>query len=113
VRENILARHPDAALSVYTVWLPMLATDARSEWPAGALPDPRVRHFWDGERVVGRWLADRNVGGLGSAGVVWDAYFVFGPQAAWDDVPAPLLAAGSPIDGDTSALAAALGPLLQ
>jgi hypothetical protein len=112
VRQNILASHPSADLRVYTVWLPMLVTDARSEWRRSALPDERVRHFWDGERVVGRWLADEDLGGLGSAGVVWDAFFVFGPDATWDDVPRPLLASGAPVIDDTASLEAALSPLL-
>jgi hypothetical protein len=113
VRENILDRYPSTPLSVYVVWMPMLATDARSEWESSALPDRRVRHYWDEERVVGRWLADQDIGGTGYAGIVWDAFFVFGPDASWDDVPEPLLAAGAPVIGDTEQLASALQPLLD
>jgi hypothetical protein len=91
----------------------MLSTDARSEWEESAMPDPRVTHFWDGDRTVGRWLAEQDAGGLGSAGVVWDAYFLYGPDAAWDDVPRPLLASGAPVVYETDALASALEPLLQ
>ena len=112
MRTNILERHHGADLRVYAVWLPMLATDARSEWRRSALPDDRVRHFWDEDRVVGRWLADEDVGGLGSPGIVWDAFFVFGPDATWDDVPRPLLASGTPVIGAAPKLDAALEPLL-
>jgi hypothetical protein len=112
VRQNILEQHRSADLRVYTVWLPMLVTDSREEWRRSALPDARVRHYWDGERVVGQWLADKDVGGLGSSGVVWDAFFVFGPGATWDDVPAPLLASGTPVIGDTAGLERALAPFL-
>jgi hypothetical protein len=113
VRENILERYPSAPLSVYVVWMPMLATDARSEWESEALPDARVRHFWDEERVVGQWLADQDVGGTGYSGIVWDAFFVFGPDADWSDAPAPLLGAGAPVIGDTEQLESALEPLLR
>ena len=113
VRENVLERYPDADLAVYAVWLPMLATDARDEWEQAALPGERVRHYWDGERTIGTWLGEQDLGGLGSAGVVWDAYFVFGPDAGWDDVPGPLLAAGAPVVVDTDGLEGELVPLLQ
>ena len=56
-----------------------------------------MSQFWDGERVSGTYLAKQNLGGLGSSGIVWDAYFLFGPQATWDENPAPLLASGSPV----------------
>ena len=29
-------------------------------WPAAALPDRRVRHYWDEEREVGEWYASRH-----------------------------------------------------
>jgi hypothetical protein len=75
----------------------MLATDARSEIDRSLLADARVRQYWDGERAIGTWLAERDLGGLGSSGVVWDAYFVFGPGATWEDEPAPLVDSGAPV----------------
>jgi hypothetical protein len=113
VRETILDRYPDAELSVYTVWLPMLATDARSEWEAAPLPDARVRHYWDEERTIGRWLAERDVGGQGAPGIVWDAVFAFGPDATWDDLPGPVLASGAPVVDVAGSVEKALRPLLQ
>jgi hypothetical protein len=112
VRET-LERYPDADLAVYSVWLPMLPTDARSEWEHSALPDPRVRHYWDGERTVGRWLADQDVGGQGAAGVVWDAVFVFPPDATWDDVPGPVVAAGAPVIDVADTVERAVAELAQ
>jgi hypothetical protein len=112
VRQNILEAHPDADLVVYTVWMPMLTTDAREEWDASELPDDRVTHFWDGDRVLGTWLAERDVGGSGFAGVVWDAFFVFGPEAGWGTEPGPLLGAGAPVIDDTDELDKVLLPLL-
>jgi hypothetical protein len=113
VQEHILDEHPDAELRVYTVWLPMLATDARAEWDSSVLADERVTHFWDGDRLVGTWLAERDVGGSGFAGIVWDAFFVFGPEAAWGAEPGPLRGAGAPVVNDTAELEKALLPLLE
>jgi hypothetical protein len=105
VRTNILDDNPDAKVAVYAVWLPMLAGEQRSDWDGGPLVEGRVSHYWDGDRVLGRWLADHETGGVGrEGGVVWDAYFLFGPDARWDDEPTDPLAAGAPIIGETGKL---------
>jgi hypothetical protein len=105
-REELLDRHPDRALTVYAVWLPMVPGDARSRWPAHLLDDPRVRHFWDGDRVVGEWFAanDLAIGAPFEGETMWDAFYVFPPDASWRDVPAPLLAHGRPIIEERKAL---------
>ncbi len=41
------------------------------------MPDPRVKHFWDGELEVARWFA-RQVDGF--EGVSWDMYYLYGPE---------------------------------
>jgi hypothetical protein len=89
----------------------MLVTDARSEIDTGLLDDPRVRQFWDEERVVGRWLADMGLGGSPGE-VVWDAYLVFGPDAAWNDEPAPLRGTGAPVISAAGSLERELRPLV-
>ena len=90
----------------------MLSTDGRSEIDTQLLDDPRVRHYWDGERVAGRWLADAGVGGESFAGVVWDAFYIFGPDAVWNEKPAPVAAFGAPVISEASKLERALRPLL-
>jgi hypothetical protein len=92
--------------------MPMLATDARSEWNESLLDDPRVQHFWDEERVAGLWLAERNVSEEGFAGVVWDAYLLFGPRASWESEPAPLAGAGAPVVDKADQLEEQLGTLI-
>lgn len=95
VQQNILEKDPAAELRVYTVWLPMLATDARSEWDPELLDDPRVQHFWDEQRISGEWLADPDNIALDFPGpIVWDAYVLFGPDAQWRDSPSDLVGAG-------------------
>ena len=49
------------------------------------MPDPRVNHYWDGQRVAGRWFAENLQ--ADSQGIVFDAYwdraFFFTPDAEW------------------------------
>lgn len=113
MQEQILEQHPSADLQVYAIWLPMLSTDDRSEWTQALLPDPRVAHFWDEERVSGLWFAEADTAGLGYAGIVWDTYFLFDRGASWDDVPAPVILAGAPVNAHVDALARSVRRLLR
>lgn len=113
MQQNILEKHPNAKVAVYAAWLPMLATDARSEWDASLLDDPRVRHFWDEERTAGRWFAEADLKADRFGPIVWDAYLLFGPNSRWDDEQTALLGSGSPIIGATDALEGELAPFLQ
>ncbi len=113
MHQNILDAKPDAKLRVYYVWLPMLPGDDRSAWNRTAFADRRARHYWDGERVLGEWLADRGHVALDYPGpIVWDAYLLFGPKARWDDRPSHLLDFGWTVIGSTDGLSSALQPLI-
>jgi hypothetical protein len=108
VRENVLDQSSDRSLRLLVVWMPMLATDARDQIDYELLRGPRVRQFWDSERLVGTHLADIDLAGLGYAGIVWDAFFVFGPDARWAERPSGLVASGAPVVVETGKLEAAL-----
>jgi hypothetical protein len=97
---------------VYVVWLPMLAADSRGEVDEDVLADPRVTQFWDEDRLVGRWLAETGLGEQISAGVVWDAYYLFGPEATWNERPGPLLGFGAPVIANTGSLENAVATVL-
>ena len=98
MQKEVLERQPKADLRVYAIWFNMVETDAREKWHFELLPDRRVQHFWDEEKVVGRWFAPRtqseemenalepNASGLGQA-VLWDSYLVYGPESRWGDGP--------------------------
>lgn len=88
-----------------TVWVPILTSDSRGAWRPARTPG---RQFWDGDRVAARWLADQNVGGLGYAGIVWDAWFLFGADATWNDRPTGLVGSGTTVVDTSSRLRAAL-----
>jgi len=97
VRENILDQEQSSDLRVYAVWLNQRSTDGRDEIDESILADSRVTQYWDGEGITGTYFAETDLGGLGYAGFVYDVYYVFGPDAAWADEPAPLAASGGPV----------------
>ena len=72
----------------------MLVGDSSDEWDETAMPDVRVKHFWDGELEAAQWFA-RQVDGY--EGVAWDVYYLYGPDATWETVPAPLVGSGGTI----------------
>jgi len=75
----------------------MLFSDQRTGWSADVLTDPRVTEYWDEERVTGTWFAENL--GFSFGPIAWDVYYLFGPDAAWEVRPAPLLDFGFTILG--------------
>ena len=72
----------------------MLGSDSRDDWNGSTMADPRVLHFWDGDYQAGQWFAGQ-VDGYN--GIAWDVYYLYGPDATWDTVPAPLIGSGGTI----------------
>lgn len=89
VQSEILEEYPEQKLEVYAVWFNMFPGDSRSDWPSGLLTDPRVRHFWDESKLVGRWYGE-NVTSRVKGHVEWDAYFLYPAEGVWRDVPEPI-----------------------
>ena len=108
MRENILDAETSKDLRVYAVWLNQRVTDERGAIDESILTDPRVTQYWDAEGITGTYFADTDLGGLGASGFVYDVYYVFGPDAAWRDDPAPLAASGGPVLYEGDELRAAL-----
>ena len=92
----------------------MLAGDSRSAWDSNVLNDPRVKEFWDGDRIAGKWFGKRQLGGLGGPGsIVWDAYLAFPEDSRWESAPNGILASGSDIIDNTKGLEQHFLPLLR
>ena len=87
----------------------MLASDARDEWNGTRMPDPRVMHLWDGETEIGQWFAEQVEG---YRGISWDVYYLYGPDATWEDVPSPLIGSGGTIYAERETLRTHLNALL-
>jgi hypothetical protein len=85
----------------------MLAGDANPE-VADLLVDDRARHYWDGERKLGRAVA--RLVGQGGGTSAWDIFLVYGPDASWGDEP---IAVGSPVIAASAELQRALRPYLR
>lgn len=92
-------QRPDVA--VYVVWSPQLGAAERHVPDATTLiPEPRVRHYWDPEALVGTLYmpvlgkllgpAYRELADSGEA--AWDVFLLFDGEARWDGVepPAPI-----------------------
>jgi hypothetical protein len=115
VQKEILEKHPSSGLRVYVVWFSMLPTDARSRWgwTGGVLTDTRAVHFWDENKIVGRWFAGQGSTGDSDGGIVWDTYYLYGPNAQWDSKPEPLIGTGATVRAEVDKLKNELVPLLK
>lgn len=116
VKQGVLDAYPEADFSLSVVWIDILASDKRAEaiTSADILVDPRVRHFHDPKRLVGRALAPHtglhsmpqilerlgqkpealedsfNATYLRSPSTLFDAVFFYDSQARWiKQPPAP------------------------
>ena len=83
------------------------------------MPDPRVTHFWDEDRLVGSWYGELELLGCFRC-VRWDIYYLYGPNAAWNDHllyqlldQDPWLDSGVTIFGSRNRLQANVIPLLE
>ncbi|HET9251585.1 MAG TPA: hypothetical protein VFP58_05655 [Candidatus Eisenbacteria bacterium] len=94
MQTDVMERHPELRLKVYAVWFHMVWTDSRRRWPEHLISDPRVEHFWDEEKALGRWYSDRISDGKH---VVWDTFLLYPPGTRLGAPPESLLALGATI----------------
>ena len=114
MQKEILRANPSPKLRVYVIWYSMLPTDARSHWrwTGGVLEDARVTHYWDEQKRVGRLFAGKDPES-NDPDVVWDAFYVYGPDAQWSSArPEPLIVSGSTVLDEFDSLKSKLLPLL-
>lgn len=66
------------------MWSPQLGAEEHHVPDATRLiPDERVRHYWDGESLVGSAYQ----AALGLEEPAWDVWMLFGRDAVWGDEP--------------------------
>ena len=110
MRSNILEKYPSSDVRVYVVWFDMLPADSRNLVDRRVLNDRRVTNYYDSGRLVGSWFGSH----VETEGrIVWDAYYLYGAEAAWTSSPAPLLSSGSTVIGSSSDLAAAMAAVVS
>lgn len=109
VQKELLDGVPETDLRVYAISFHVLPSDhlaKRLVWPEDLMGDPRVTHYWDENRIVGRWY-EAEVTRLGADDeerVEWDAYFLYGPDAVWDEDPPEHISWGRTIIGSREEL---------
>ncbi len=113
VRENVLEAYVDDEITVYAVWFNMIPGDRKSRWNPNLLADERVTHYWDEDRVLGKWIA-KNVDDCEHLGPIdWDSYYLFDEDGHWDKSFEDLKACGTPIFRNTENLATALEEVMN
>jgi hypothetical protein len=93
------------------IWEPMYPGDSRGRIDADVFADRRVTSFWDQDEISGKWLGSHKVGAI-EGGIVWDAYYAFGPDTHWEARPGQVVATGAPIIGGVDTLQDRFVPLL-
>ena len=114
MQKEILKANTFPNLRVYVVWFSMIPTDARSawSWTGGTLDDPRVVHYWDEKKKLGRFFAGKDPESA-DPDVVWDAYYLYAPEAQWLTKPEPLVSTGVTVLDEFDKLKSDLTPLLR
>lgn len=77
---------PDRDVEVYSVWVPILASDAQVTVGRATkfVPDGRVKHYWDNESELVKGFAP--VLGLGDR-PAWDVYLLYDKETDWNNAP--------------------------
>jgi hypothetical protein len=85
VKRELLDRQPSAKLTPLVVWVPQSrGREAHVPNASSYVADPRARHFWDGEGLVGQQYQHQ----LELSEPAWDVFFLYGPDARWEgDLP--------------------------
>jgi hypothetical protein len=114
VQSEILEKNQSQNLRVYAVWFSMIPSDARSRWnwTGGILDDPRVFHYWDDKKRVGRFYAGKDPE-TDDPDVVWDSFYLYGKDARWTERPDRELATGTTVRSEFDVLENTLLPLLK
>jgi hypothetical protein len=86
VEKGFLEKNPNPRIAVYAVWSTQLGAEEKDVAEATTvIPDRRVRHYWDGELLLGRHYQPI----LGSGAPAWDVYLLFDRDAVWDAAGPP------------------------
>lgn len=76
------------------------------------MEDKRITHYWDEKKMVGRFYADKDPE-TADPDVVWDAFYLYGPEAEWKTKPEPLIVTGFTIEDELDKLKSSIAPLLK
>jgi hypothetical protein len=100
----LLDQHPEAKVTVFAVWEPILPTDwiPPTTGTLGRLSDRRVTQFWDRDHALARAMAEsrngqRQPGCCTRAGTLWDLIAVYPAGAEWGETLPPATLFNGPV----------------
>lgn len=84
IQREVLAKNPEAPLAVFIVWLKALQADNELAVVSAiqSIPDPRVMHFWDPERVLNAQLLDAITFDVELR--IYDVFLLYDGAARWE-----------------------------
>jgi hypothetical protein len=88
VRDQVLNNLSRGKFKTYIVWTPVLFGDRRAaaEESLREVPDPRVTHFWDNDKALGKKFG-RILELPHGKKFAWDVYLLYDARAYWGDHP--------------------------
>jgi hypothetical protein len=84
LQTKFLDRNDSDDIRMMIVWVKSLSTDAEEKLPLAidVIPDPRVTHFWDEERVLNAQLIDAVAFPVNMN--VYDVFLLYDRDATWE-----------------------------
>jgi hypothetical protein len=113
VEKNILDAYPEADISVLAVWFNMYPGDQKNEWDPIIIDDPRVSHYWNEGRHLGKWYASEGVYTRFGGQIAWDMFILYGPDTIWEDGTQSIVSSGATIIREKDLLFDSLLPYLE
>lgn len=113
MQHELLEKNPAARVRVYAVWFAMYPGDDRDDWPRDLLSDPRVIHFWDEEKQLGKFYKKHFDMTDYAPEALWDAYILYDREATWESAPSEPVIVGSTIVSTREHLAAEWPQVLE
>ena len=87
--QEIFEENKSEMLQGAIIWTPMLATDNldAADQREITFSDPRMKQFWDPDRILGRLLS-RTLSL--KTPIAWDVYLIYPPNHPWDTELPPM-----------------------
>ena len=88
MQEKVLGKIASDKLRVFVIWTPRYFGDNRAQALVSMklVGDKRAMHFWDATGWLGKHYG-RALKLPGRRTFAWDVYFVFAPDAKWEQAP--------------------------
>jgi hypothetical protein len=84
LQREVMEKDPQKNIAVFIVWLKVLETDNEDAAVAAMkrIPDPRVQHYWDPQRVLNAQLLDAIMFDVNLR--IYDIFLLYDGEARWE-----------------------------